>query len=302
MPIKESSNNLKIAFFGSSDFSEIVLSELERLELIPDIFVSTEDTQKGRGLKMEKTPVKIWAETKDKKVLQPKNLQEIKDILRDFNLFIVASYGKIIPKSILEIPKYGTLNIHPSLLPEYRGASPLQSAILDGKDKTGVSIMLVDDKMDHGPVFTQEEIGIESWKPSLPELKEKLAKIGAKLIIKILPLWIENKIKPIDQNHDQATFTKKINKEDGFIKSTTILFPNKNPGDAIVAERKIRALNPNPGTFTFFDIKNKKVRVKITKARPDNEKILVIEKVIPEGKKEMTWQDFLRGYNPMGTE
>ena len=150
-----------------------------------------------------------------------------------FDLFIVASYGKIIPKSVLEIPKYGTLNVHPSLLPKFRGPSPIQSFVLSGEEKTGVTIMLMDEEVDHGPILAQQELEITNHKSQITnksqiqnsensklnarQLEEKLAELGGQMLVDAIPKWINGEIKAKEQDHNEATFTKKITKEDGLV-------------------------------------------------------------------------------------
>ncbi len=292
----------KIAFFGTPEFAVSLLDELERGGVVPSLIVTNPDTPKGRKLIVTPPPVKTWGLRRNIKILQPENfrhnndpslLEKIIKELSGFDIFIVAAYGKIIPELIINLPKYGTINIHPSLLPKYRGPAPVQAAILNGDKETGISIMLLDREVDHGPVIAQEKIDL-SENLYLPELKDKLAKIAGRLIIKILPSWIRGDLNSVEQNHDQATFTKKIQKEDGFIESAYILDENISLADASRIERMVRALNPDPGVFTYFQTNNKKIRVKITRARVDDSK-LVIEKVISEGKKEARWEDFKRG-------
>ena len=140
----------------------------------------------------------------------------------DYDLFIVASYGKIIPKSVLEIPKFGALNVHPSLLPKFRGPSPIQSFILSGEEKTGVTIMLMDEEVDHGKIIAQREFEarntkseirnksqIQNLKLNSKELEEKLAELGGQMLVDAIPKWINGEIKPQEQDHSQATFTEK---------------------------------------------------------------------------------------------
>ncbi len=288
-------NNLKIAFFGTPEFSVSILEELKAGGIVPKLIVTNPDEPKGRKLIITPPPAKDWAIKNEIKFIQPENLKTTPNELTDnFDLFIVAAYGKIIPETIINLPKYQTINVHPSILPKYRGASPLQSAILNGDAETGVSIMLLDKELDHGPILVIEKINL-TGKPYLMELKDRAAKIAGKLIIKILPDWIAGKLQAKPQDHTRATFTKKIEKQDGFIDSKYLLNPNLNIDEANNIERHVRALNPDPGVFTFFDINNKKLRVKITRASiKDNH--LIIEKVVPEGKKEMDWQDFKRGH------
>lgn len=122
---------------------------------------------------------------------------------------IVAAYGQILPKEILDIPQYGFINIHPSLLPKYRGASPLQAAILNNESETGVSIMLMDEKMDHGPILAQEKILIKE-NYNIRNLLDKSFHIGSALLLKILPDYLNGKLEPKPQDHNKATFTKLI--------------------------------------------------------------------------------------------
>lgn len=196
------------------------------------------------------------------------------------NLFVVASYGKILTKEELAIPKHGTLNIHPSLLPKYRGASPIQAAILSGDEETGVCIMLVDEKMDHGPVLASQKVKIKGQ--NYLEVKENLARIGARLLVEVAPKYIAGEIRPVEQDHSQATFTKKIKRDDGEVKLTD---------DPVVLYRKFLAYDPWPGIF-FFDSRGK--RIKITAAKLENGEF-TIERVLPEAKREMDYSSYVRG-------
>ena len=203
--------NTKIAYLGKGRFGETVLNEFSSLDLI---------------------------------ILN--NHSEIKKEKPD--LVIVASYGKIIPKDILDIPKHGTINIHPSLLPKYRGASPIQTAILNNDD-TGISIMLMDEKMDHGAIIASVEHKLTN-KIKHKELEKQLAIKGAKLLIEVLPKWIAGKIKPKEQDHKKASYTKVFKREDGEINW------KKSPEEI---ERQVRAFDPWPGTFTIW--KNKRIKI-----------------------------------------
>ncbi len=288
-------NSLRIAFFGTPEFAVSLLRELEAGGLIPNLIATNPDEPSGRKLTVTPPPVKIWGLERNIRVIQPENLKSIpEELTAGFDLFIVAAYGKIIPESIINLPKYGTINVHPSLLPKYRGPSPVQAVILNGDKETGVSIMLLDKEMDHGPIIAKEIVNLDDH-PYLSELKEKMAKIAGKLIIKTVPDWISGGIKALPQDHTKATFTKKIQKEEGFIESKYLLDGNIAAEKINQIERMVRALNPDPGVFTFFEVGGKKIRVKITRAKIENQK-LVLEKVIPEGKREMGWEDFRRGH------
>ncbi len=229
--------------------------------------------------------------------------------IENADLFIVASYGKIIPKDLLNIPKYGAINVHPSLLPKYRGASPIQAAILNGDKEAGVTIMLMDEEMDHGPIVVNSKFKIQSSKLTYIELEQELADLGANLLIETIPDWVAGKIKPEEQNHDEAVYTKKVAKEDGHINW-------HEPAEVI--ERKIRAYLPNPGTFTFYKTSARTLRLKIIAAevtpRPSeiadgevfrtaksfavgtSDGALEIIKIQPDGKDEMPAAAFLNGH------
>jgi methionyl-tRNA formyltransferase len=285
-------NNTKIAFFGSSKFSIFCLEELKNSDILPNLIITTPDTQNGRGLKLTPTPVKIWAEENKIECLTPENLKDQNLIVQlkpeINNLFLVASYGKIIPKNIVDLPQKGTLNIHPSLLPRYRGASPLQTQILNDEKEIGTTIMLMDEKMDHGPIISQKKINIQNWPVKLEELKKILALESVQLFKQIINDWLENKIVPTEQDHAQATFTKKVEKIDGLID-----LEKDTPYNNFL---KIQAYSTWPQAYFFIEKNKQKIRVIIKDAEFKNN-ILTIKRVLPENKKEMNYADFLRGLN-----
>jgi len=302
-------NMINFAFFGSSHLSVIVLDELKKLGYTPSLIVTTPDKPQGRKLIMTPNVVKTWAIENNIKVMSPAKLDAIFiESLKNDNwpLFIVASYGKIIPNEIIEMPKHKTLNIHPSLLPKYRGASPLPTAMLDDAKLTGVSIMQLDAEMDHGPIIAQKDAFILRW-PTYEEFEEMMAIVGAHLLADILPDWIAGKITPKEQDHARATYTKKIAKEDAELsvsidelKNPTTI-PSKKAYDIF---RKIQAYHQWPQAYFFIERTDtngvsQKIRVKITQATFDGDDKtgkLTIEKVIPEGKKEMSYEAFTQGY------
>jgi methionyl-tRNA formyltransferase len=270
---------IKFAFFGGGDFSVRVLEILKQNSFVPEFIITAPDKPKGRKMILTPPPIKIWAQKNNIKYIIDYSL-----LITDYyDLFIIAAYGKIIPKEILDIPKYGTLNVHPSLLPKYRGPSPIQSFILSGEKETGVTIMLTDEKMDHGPILANSKFQIPKSKINYKELEEELAELGGNLLVEIIQKWINDEIKPQEQDHSKATFTKKIIKEDGLIDI-------KNEPAEII-ERKIRAFTPWPSAYFFVNGK----RLIITKAELTDSG-LKIERVKPEGKNEMNFEDFLRGY------
>jgi methionyl-tRNA formyltransferase len=295
----------KFAFFGTDDFSVTVLERLFEKGFIPALVVTAPDRPAGRGQQMQSPALKIWAEEKNISgekisILQPEKLDEnfiaeLKNIASENNFvfFVVASYGKIIPESVLKLPQKGTLNVHPSLLPIYRGASPVETAILDDNKETGVTIMLMDKDMDHGPILEQEFVDITEW-PKKLDLEKQFAEIGGELLTQIIPAWLAGEIMEQEQDHNYATFTKKIKKEDGLIETTdlNIDFPKLEKRSVFL---KVKALNPWPGVYFFINHLDRQTRIKITDADFIDGKT-VITKVIPEGKKEMTFEDFKRGF------
>lgn len=276
----------RFAFFGTPDIGVWVLNALERAGFIPTLCVTGEDARSGRKLILTPPPVKIWATERRIPVVQPTTLKDkrfLQEIGKDrYDLFIVAAYGKIIPEALLRVPSFGTLNVHPSLLPKLRGASPIRSAILTGEKETGVTIMLMDEKMDHGPILAQETVG-GSERLYGRELDQIFARTGGELLSRVIPKWIHGEITPREQTHAQATFSKKIVKEDGELDLTL-------PAEEIV--RRVRAYDGWPGTFFWHQQKEKKIRIKVTRASLNLDGTLRIEKVIPEGKKEMMYEEW----------
>lgn len=274
---------IPFVYFGSSHFSVFILNELKKLGLTPTNIVSLPDAPQGRKLIMTPTPVTLWARENKIPTYNPETLNaaaitHIKEMGGD--LFLVASYGKILPKELIDLPKNKTINIHPSLLPKYRGPSPLQSMIIADDKHTGTSIMVIDEKMDHGPLLAQIPVEITEW-PTLMELKQKMAEVSAKALAEVLPQWIAGTHEAKPQNHPEATYTKKITKEDGLIDLS---------GDPYLNFRKFQAYNGWPSVYFFTERNGKKIRVKITAARFENG-TLIIDKVIPEGKGEIPYRD-----------
>lgn len=280
-------NKINWAFFGGSDLSVIFLEKLKEFGLVPSVIITTPDMPKGRNLVLTPPEAKVWAEENNILCLQFQSLRrpEVEEEIRksinsEFDVFVVASYGKIIPENILNIPTHKTLNLHPSLLPKLRGPSPIISSILE-ENETGVSIILLDNEMDHGPILAQKKISVPEWPPYEKDLQDTLALRGAEMFFDILPKWLNGEIKAVEQDHKNATFCSKIEKKDGQIDLAD------NPETNL---RKIRAFHRWPGAFYFENGK----RIIIREASIKDGK-LQIEKVVPEGKKEMNYSDYLRG-------
>ncbi|OGL65543.1 methionyl-tRNA formyltransferase [Candidatus Uhrbacteria bacterium RIFCSPLOWO2_01_FULL_47_24] len=298
--MQKSTARTKIIFFGTPEFAAPALTALHGAGFSIAAVVTQPDKPVGRGLKVEAPPVKIKAQELGLKVLQPKTLRgvvaglqpadnierrlkpaaTIIDELKSLHaeVAVVVAYGKIFPREVLELFPRGMVNVHPSLLPKYRGSSPIQVAILNGDTETGVTIMLLDEEMDHGPVLTQHVVQI-SPSPDLQspspegvedgpserrprggqgegrhrtgsELSKLLAHEGAKLLVETLPQYLGGKIKPKPQDHKKATFTKLLEREDGKVDWQK---------SAEYIERMARAYDLWPGTWTQWEGKRLKV-------------------------------------------
>lgn len=279
--------NIKFAFWGTGDLALGVLDVLVRHDYTPDLIITSPDKPKGRGLELQPSPVKIFAQKQNIKFVQPATLKDFELEDKDWDLFIVAEYGKIIPESFINMPKNKTLNVHPSLLPKFRGPSPIESFILSGEKETGVTIIILDKEMDHGPILKQENFFVGDKRMSYKELEKKLAEMGGDMLVGLIPAYFNKDVLPKEQNHEQATYCQKITKEMGLVD------PAKDDPESIVA--KSLAFNPWPGVYYFIEKNDKKIRVILTDVDLVDGKLL-IKKVKPEGKNEMSYEDFLRGY------
>ena len=270
---------IKFIFFGTPTVASKTLDILKQNNYLPSLIVTSIDKPEGRKMIITPSPVKIWAQQNNIPFLQPEKIDDsfIDKILKDYgeiDLSIVVAYGKILPEKLIHGPRLGTINIHYSLLPKYRGASPVESSLLSGDETTGVSIQQMEFKLDSGPILQEEKCAIDI-NDTKDSLREKLIKMGGDLLCRILPDIFDKKIIGKAQNEEDATFCKKIKKEDGEID------PN---GNALQNWNKYRAYIGWPGVFFFVDGK----RVKVTKAKYDNGNF-VIEKVIKEGGKETNY-------------
>lgn len=279
--------NSNYIFFGTPRFAAIVLEQLLDAGMIPAAVVCNPDRPVGRKKVVTAPAVKSLIAKRQSqivadeiKILQPENLNAISDLLRAIRpqFAVVAAYANIIPQSILSIPKLGVIGVHPSLLPKYRGASPIQSAVLGGETETGVTLYLMDEKMDHGAVLATSHLPLATSE-TYETLEEKLATLGGELLVKTIPDFVAGKLAPQPQDHAQATFTKKFETKDGEVNLAT-----DNPE---MVWRKIRALNPEPSVFTFTYPDHEGKRVKLLGATFDGG-ALRITRIQIEGKKPMT--------------
>jgi len=299
-------NNLKIIYLGTPELSLAPLKALLNDDFdIVAVFCRI-DKKKGRGKIIQETPVKRFAKEKNIPIYQPKNKEELHNIIKELkpDLGIVFAYGIIIKKETLEIPKHGFLNIHLSLLPKYRGSSPVLTSILEGDKKTGVSIIKITERMDAGPVIIQSEVDIEPSETT-ESLCIRLANLGASIILETIPEFISGKLKEKDQNVKKVSYCRLINKEDGRI--------DWNESSEVIG-KKVRAFYPWPGTFTFWDDRLVKIIEAVSEKRTMGNKngeaiisdsklfvqtgkgSLEILKLQLEGKKIQTAQAFIGGY------
>lgn len=287
-------------FFGTPRFAVQVLDALEKEGVLPDVVVTAPDRPAGRGLLLQAPPVKDWALERDIPALQPENFKQASETLTllknsEWNLFLVAAYGTILPKDILALPQKGALNVHPSLLPKFRGASPIESQILADEKTVGVTIMLMDEKMDHGPILSQASVTPEDlpaqtkWPLKASVLETMLATVGGELLAETIPAWLSGSIKPEEQKHDEATFTKKIERADGLIEVGGRPTSAKEEYEKYL---KYCAYDGWPGVYFLTKRNGGEMRVKITDAEYKNG-AFAPRKVIPEGKKEIGYQEFL---------
>ncbi len=273
-----------IAFFGTPDLAVYVLEELKKSGIHPAVVVTPEDKPVGRKLVLTSPPVKSWAEENGVAVLQTSSLREQSEVPElansEWDLFIVAAYNIILPKWLLELPKKGVLNVHPSLLPKFRGPSPIRSTILeDAVDMVGVSIMKLGEEVDHGPIVAQAKLELPVWPEKGVVLDELLFREGGRLLVEVIPGWLKDEIDPEDQDHEQATYTHKFVKANGEIKLDD---------DGMKNYLKFCAHDGWPGTFFFADCDGRRMRIKVTDAEYVNDEFDIL-KVIPEGKKEMDY-------------
>lgn len=318
---------LNIIFMGTPDFARESLEAIYNAGHNIIAVVTNPDRPKGRGMKMIASPVKEFAIEKGIAVLQPEKIKEISDTLEKLNpdLFCVVAYGKILPKYILNIPKLGSINVHGSLLPKYRGAAPIQWAVLNGDKKTGITTMYMDEGMDTGDMILQEEIEIGEDETT-GELWKKLSNIGGSLLVKTIE-QIENGTAPRTKQNDNFTLAPMLNKE-----MAKIDWENKTAEEI---KNLVRGLNPIMGAYTMLN--GRKIKIwKVEKqeipefieGHPDfkqfgnrlnevmggtvlyldekqglyikaKDSIVILKEVQAENSKRMNVQDFLRGNHLM---
>lgn len=302
---------IRIVYMGTPDIAAVILKRLigEPYKIV--LAVTQPDRPKGRGKELAKSPVKLVAEEAGIPVFQPLKLRDpeaVKAVAKAKpDMIVVAAFGQILPKAVLDLPKYGCINVHASLLPAYRGAAPIQWSIIDGQRETGITIMKMDEGLDTGDILLQKSIAI-SPEETGGSLHDRLAELGADALVEAIPGVIDGSLKPVPQGEMTTPYAKQLTKEMGRLDFTK---------SAEELARTVRGLDPWPGTYTDLDGK----LLKIWKAEPvilqntgmapgtitDITKKsftyvtavggLRITELQPEGKRRMTTEEFLRGYH-----
>lgn len=301
---------MRIIFMGTPDFSVPTLEALVASEHEVVGVVTQPDKPKGRGKEIHMSPVKECALQHNIPVYQPVRARDeaFVDEMRALNpdVMVVIAFGQILPKSLLELPKYGCVNIHASLLPKYRGAAPIQWAVINGDEETGITTMMMDVEMDTGDILEKTVVKLDPEETG-GSLFDRLSLLGGDLILSTLSKLEKGEITPVPQDHEKATYVKKISKSMGDIDWTM---------DAVSIERLVRGLNPWPSAFTRWN--GKMLKIWEAKVLPDPDVKLPCGSVISasdeglkiqtgagvlcvtslqlEGKKRMDTAAFLRGY------
>lgn len=289
---------------GSPDFALPTLKALaQNFEVVG--VVTQPDRASGRGRELKPPPVKLLAQELGIPVIQPEKLRqpEAMEQLRAWNpdLIVVAAFGQILRKDVLDLPPYGSINVHASLLPRWRGAAPINAAILHGDDETGITIMKMDVGLDTGPMLSQRSIRL-TREDTAGSVFEKLSRLGADLLIETLPGYLSGKLQPVPQPEEGMTYAPMLKKEEGQLDFT-------RPAEEL--ERRVRAFNPWPGAFMDFDgtpLKIHRAHVELGTAGVGKRLVyrdqpavgaggglLVLDEVQPAGKKSMSGKSFLAG-------
>jgi len=295
-------------FLGTPEFSIPVLHALVNSAYRPDVVLTQPDKPAGRKMALTPPPVKQFAKEYDLTVKQPENKKELTELIKKIkpDICILVAFGMIIPNELLTLPKYGWINIHPSLLPKYRGSSPIPTAIISGDNETGVSIIKLINKVDAGDILAQQHLEIAA-NDNTETLGVKLSDLAGRMLIDILPQYLDDKLKMSVQNDEQATYTAIIDRGNGLIDWHQ---------SAIEIYRKFRGFYPWPGIFTYLGGKRLKIaNLSVLEGVFDHnlatgtlflsptgelavkcsQGAVLLDNVVLEGKKEVSGQDFIRG-------
>jgi len=295
---------ISVVYFGTYHFSAHILESLiQSGDFDIKLVITQPDRPVGRKKEIQSSPVKLIAQKYNLKIDQPETLKNY-NLTQKTDLNITCQYGLIIPKTILETAVHGSINVHTSLLPKYRGASPIQSVLINGEKETGVTIMMMDEKMDHGDILRQQKIVIDP-EDVYETLNQKLLAIAPNLLIETVKDYINGKISPQTQNHEMATFCREFTRDDGKIdweKTATQIY------------NLYRGLTPWPGIWTEWKEKRLKLlEIKISDETIESGKIIIkngkvfagcknntgleLTKIQVEGKKPMNTKEFINGFS-----
>lgn len=288
-----------ILFFGTDDFSADALSALIDADYTIGAVITKPDARSGRGQKLTPPAVKVIAEAHNIPVWQPERLADIIEDIQAFDapIGVLSSFGRIVPQNILDLFEPGIINVHPSLLPAYRGPTPIETALYNGDTETGVSIMRLVKAMDAGPVYAQQTVPLDGTETQISAYT-KLGALGAQLLITHLPAIIDGSLQPIEQDETQVSFTKMLNKSDATLDPATTT--------ATEAERHVRAYNVFPKTK--LPLLGQLVTVTAAHVSEPSEQelavtfkdntTLVVDTLIGPSGRHMSGKDFLNGYKP----
>ncbi len=300
---------MRIVYMGTPEIAATILERLleEPYEVV--LVVTQPDRPKGRGNTLTCSPVKELAVSRGIPVFTPEKLRlpENVEVVREAepDMIVVAAFGQILPKSVLDIPRYGCINVHASLLPKYRGAAPIQWSILDGESETGITIMYMNEGLDTGDILLQKVVPIDAEETG-GSLHDKLAETGAEALAEAIPGIIDGTLEPVPQGEMTTPYAKQLTKEMGRLDFSW---------DAEKLERYVRGLNPWPGTYTFRDGQMLKIWAAevcdgLYEAMPGTvvavdknsfsvqtgSGVLRVTEVQPQGKRRMSAEEYLRGY------
>ena len=278
---------MNYVFFGTPRFAEIILGHLIEASMPPVLVVTNPDRPAGRKQILTPPPVKALADKHGIPVLQPESFANFRSQISNFkfDFAVLASYGKIIPQEVIDLFPRGIIVVHPSLLPKYRGATPIQSTLLSGDERTGTSLILMDEKVDHGPTLAERALEFPISNFQFSKLHDALAELSASLLVGTLPGFERGEVTPVPQDESEATYTKKFSSEDAFVDYGDLEKAEQEGGEkAVIVDRKIRGLNPEPGVWTLKRTEGKDERIKLLEAELIDGK-LKLRKIQKEGGK-----------------
>ena len=279
----------RIAFFGTPPFTTRFLDTLLKEGYAPSLIVTNPDRPYGRGMQLRSPEPKLWGDAHGIRVLQPEQVDDafMSELSKEpWDLFVVVAYGHILPESLITLPVHGTINVHYSLLPAYRGATPVESAILSDDEATGVCVQQMRFALDLGPILASREVPI-SLRDTTETLREKLNDEALEMLPRTLTSLLEGSASWTEQDEHLATYCKKIKKGDGKLTLSD---------DPLVNDRKFRAYTSSPGTFFIAQKNGSDIRVKIKSAHLEDGRF-VLDIVIPENGKPMDGEVFARWVN-----